>query len=50
MRGVSRQFAAIVPTLGPLGVLAKLLGIGGGGGAAASSGAAAARRRGDDRC
>ena len=34
LRGVSRRFGAIVPTLGPLGVLANLLGVGGGGGAA----------------
>ncbi len=41
LRGVSRRFAAIVPTLGPLGVLANLLGVGGmGGGAAAAGGAA----------
>ena len=37
VRGVSRQLAAFVPVLGPLGLIAKLLGIGGGGGAAASS-------------
>lgn len=44
MRGVSRQFAALVPTLGPLGLVANSLGIGGGagGGAAAGSGAAVA--------
>ena len=44
MRGVSRQIAGLVPAIGPIGVLAKLLGIGGGagGGAAASGGAAAA--------
>jgi len=44
LRGTSREFAALLPALGPLGVLAKLLGFGGGagGGAAASSGAAAA--------
>jgi RNA polymerase sigma factor (sigma-70 family) len=43
MRGISRRFAAIVPTLGPLGVLANLLGAGGtGGSAAAGSGAVAA--------
>jgi RNA polymerase sigma factor (sigma-70 family) len=35
LRGVSRRFGAIVPTLGPLGVLANLLGIGGAGGGAA---------------
>jgi RNA polymerase sigma factor (sigma-70 family) len=41
MRGVSRQFAALAPTLGPIGVIANLLGLGGGGGAgaAAASGA-----------
>ena len=44
MRGVSRQFAALVPGLGPVALLAKSLGIGGGagGGAAAGSGAAVA--------
>jgi RNA polymerase sigma factor (sigma-70 family) len=44
LRGLSRRFAAIAPTVGPLGVLAKLLGVGGGagGGAAASSSAIAA--------
>jgi RNA polymerase sigma factor (sigma-70 family) len=43
VRGVSRQLAAFVPALGPLGVIAKLLGVGGagGGGAAAGSGAVA---------
>ena len=41
VRGVSRRFAALTPTLGPLGVLANLLGWGGGGGAAAGSGAVA---------
>jgi RNA polymerase sigma factor (sigma-70 family) len=43
VRGVSRQFAALVPALGPAGLLANLLGAGGGtgGGAAASGGAAA---------
>jgi RNA polymerase sigma factor (sigma-70 family) len=44
IRGVSRQFAALVP-IGPLGVIANFLGIGGGAGggaAAAGSGAAAA--------
>jgi RNA polymerase sigma factor (sigma-70 family) len=40
VRGVSRQLAALTPTLGPLGVIANLLGIGGGGGAAAGSGVA----------
>ncbi|HEV3053588.1 MAG TPA: sigma-70 family RNA polymerase sigma factor, partial [Solirubrobacteraceae bacterium] len=38
LRGTSRQLAALAPTLGPLGVLAKLLGFGGG----ATGGAAAA--------
>jgi len=37
LRGVSRRFAAIVPTLGPLGVFANMLGLGGAG---AGSGAA----------
>jgi RNA polymerase sigma factor (sigma-70 family) len=40
LRGVSRRFAALAPTLGPLGVLAKVLGFGGGGGAAAGGAAA----------
>jgi RNA polymerase sigma factor (sigma-70 family) len=46
VRGVSRRFAALTPTLGPLGVVANLLGWGSGGGAAggavAGGGAAAA--------
>jgi RNA polymerase sigma factor (sigma-70 family) len=41
VRGVSRQLAAFVPALGPIGIIAKLLGIGGGGGAAAGSSAIA---------
>jgi RNA polymerase sigma factor (sigma-70 family) len=41
LRGVSRRFAAIVPTLGPLGVLANLLGVGGMGGGAAGGALAA---------
>jgi RNA polymerase sigma factor (sigma-70 family) len=41
VRGVSRQLAALVPGLGPIGVIAKLLGIGGAGGSAAGSGAVA---------
>jgi RNA polymerase sigma factor (sigma-70 family) len=41
VRGVSRQLAAFVPALGPIGVIAKVLGIGGGGGAAAGGGAIA---------
>lgn len=43
VRGVSRQFAALLPALGPIGVVAKLLGIGsaGGGGAAAGTSAVA---------
>jgi RNA polymerase sigma factor (sigma-70 family) len=40
VRGVSRQLAALAPTLGPIGVLANLLGWGGGG-AATGSGAVA---------
>jgi RNA polymerase sigma factor (sigma-70 family) len=42
VRGVSHQFAALAPTLGPLGLLANFLGIGGGGGAAAGAGGGAA--------
>ena len=44
LRGISRRFAALAPTVGPMGVIAKVLGVGGGagGGAAASSGAIAA--------
>jgi RNA polymerase sigma factor (sigma-70 family) len=43
LRGMSRRFAALAPTIGPLGVVAKLLGFGGGagGGAAAGGGAVA---------
>jgi RNA polymerase sigma factor (sigma-70 family) len=41
LRGVSRRFAAIVPTLGPIGVLANVLGIGGTGGGAAGGALAA---------
>ena len=41
LRGVSRRFAAIVPTLGPLGVLANMLGVGGAGGGAAGGAVAA---------
>ncbi|MEA2161445.1 MAG: hypothetical protein QOD66_3825 [Solirubrobacteraceae bacterium] len=37
VRGVSRQFAAMVPALGPAGLLANLLGAGGGTGAATSA-------------
>jgi RNA polymerase sigma factor (sigma-70 family) len=33
LRGISRELAAFVPALGPLGILAKLLGFGFGGGA-----------------
>jgi RNA polymerase sigma factor (sigma-70 family) len=40
VRGVSRQLAALAPTLGPLGVIANLLGLGGGGGGAAAGGSA----------
>jgi RNA polymerase sigma factor (sigma-70 family) len=44
VRGVSRELGALVPAVGPMAALAKLLGIGGGasGGAAAGSGAACA--------
>lgn len=44
MRGISRRFAALAPTVGPMGVIAKVLGLGGGAGgsAAAGSGAIAA--------
>jgi hypothetical protein len=41
MRDVSRQLAALAPTLGPLCVLAKVLGIGGGAGAGGAAAAAA---------
>ena len=41
LRGVSRRFAAMVPTLGPLGVLANVLGVGGAGGGAAGGAVAA---------
>ncbi len=42
LRGTSRQFAALLPALGPAGVLAKLLGFGGGAGGGAAAGGAAA--------
>jgi RNA polymerase sigma factor (sigma-70 family) len=42
VRGVSRQFAALAPALGPAGVLAKLLGLGGGAGGGAAAGSSAA--------
>jgi RNA polymerase sigma factor (sigma-70 family) len=44
VHGVSRRFALLLPALGPIGVAAKLLGIGslGGGGAAAGSSTGAA--------
>jgi RNA polymerase sigma factor (sigma-70 family) len=42
LRGVSRQLAALAPALGPLGVLTKLLGVGGGAGSAAGGGTVAA--------
>lgn len=41
VRGLSRKFAALAPALGPFGVLAKVLGIGGGTGGGAAGGAAA---------
>jgi RNA polymerase sigma factor (sigma-70 family) len=40
VRGVSRQLAALVP-VGPLGVIAKVLGIGGAGGGSAAAGTSA---------
>jgi RNA polymerase sigma factor (sigma-70 family) len=42
VRGVSRQLAVLTPTLGPLGLIANLLGLGGGGGGAAAGGTAVA--------
>jgi RNA polymerase sigma factor (sigma-70 family) len=42
IRGVSRQLAGLVAPIGPLGMLAHLLGLGGGGGAAAAGGSAGA--------
>ncbi|MGZ4259780.1 MAG: RNA polymerase sigma factor [Solirubrobacteraceae bacterium] len=44
LRGISRRFAALAPTVGPMGVIAKVLGVGGagGGGVAAGTGAIAA--------
>jgi RNA polymerase sigma factor (sigma-70 family) len=41
VRGVSHQLAAFVPALGPIGVIAKLLGIGGAGGGSAAAGGSA---------
>jgi RNA polymerase sigma factor (sigma-70 family) len=41
LRGVSRRLGAIVPTLGPLGVLTNLLGVGGAGSGAAGGALAA---------
>ena len=42
LRGVTRQLAALAPTVGPLGFVAKLLGVSGGaGGGATASGATA---------
>jgi RNA polymerase sigma factor (sigma-70 family) len=41
LRGVSRRLGALVPTLGPVGVLANVLGIGGAGGSAAGGALAA---------
>jgi RNA polymerase sigma factor (sigma-70 family) len=42
LRGISKQFAALIPALGPMGALANALGFGGGagGGALAAGGAA----------
>jgi RNA polymerase sigma factor (sigma-70 family) len=42
LRGTSRQLAGLVPTLGPLGVLANALGFGGAGSGAGAGGGAAA--------
>lgn len=42
IRSVSRQFAALIAPIGPLGMIANLLGFGGSGGAAAASGGASA--------
>lgn len=41
VRGSRPQFAALLPALGPMGLLAKVLGIGGGGAAGGGAGAAA---------
>ncbi len=41
LRGVSRRLGALVPTLGPVGVLANVLGFGGAGGGAAGGALAA---------
>lgn len=42
LRGVSRRFAALVPTLGPLGVLANMVGLGGAGAGSGAAGSALA--------
>lgn len=42
VRGTSRQLAALVPALGPAGLLANLLGVGGGTGTGAAAGGGAA--------
>jgi RNA polymerase sigma factor (sigma-70 family) len=42
LRGVNRQLAALAPTLGPLGFLAKVLGVSGGAGGGATAGGATA--------
>jgi RNA polymerase sigma factor (sigma-70 family) len=41
IRGMSKQFAALLPALGPFGLLANVLGFGGAGGGAAAGGSAA---------
>jgi RNA polymerase sigma factor (sigma-70 family) len=41
VRGLSRNFAALTPAIGPIGIIAKVLGIGIGGGAAAGGSGAA---------
>lgn len=42
IRGVSRQFAALVPAFGPVGLLVNMLGLGGGAGSGAAAGGGAA--------
>jgi RNA polymerase sigma factor (sigma-70 family) len=42
LRGTSRQLAGLVPALGPLGILAKALGLGGAGSGASAGGGGAA--------
>ena len=49
LRGVSRRFAALAPTVGPMGVIAKVLGIGGGAGGGGEQRRDRRGRRGRDR-